>query len=95
MSGQHFSRRQGGFPDHGADWWAAQRDWAEPEHGFYAFCIDIHQAATGTDAGRLFAWFIRICLLAQTRKIEFALAGEEAERGGLASKADWLLLEQV
>lgn len=52
--------------------------------------MDIHQAAT--EADRLFALFIRIRLLAQTKKIEFALTGEEAVRSGLVSEDDWLLL---
>lgn len=61
----------------------------------YAFLMDADQIAIEIEADRLFAVFIRVRLLSQTRKIEFALAGEEAVRGGLISVADWAMLREV
>lgn len=57
--------------------------------------MHLSERATEAEADRLFAVFIRIRLLAQTRKVEFALAGEEAVRGGLVAEADWQLIRQV
>ena len=57
--------------------------------------MELRERATEAEADRLFAVFIRIRLLSQTRKIEFALAGEEAVRNGLVTEEDWLLIKQV
>lgn len=57
--------------------------------------MDLHQVAIEAEADRLFAVFIRIRLLAQTRHIGFQVAGEEAVRNRLVAEADWMLIKEV
>jgi hypothetical protein len=57
--------------------------------------MDPHRAAVEAEADRLFGVFIRIKTLAQSRRISFDLAGEEAVRNGLISEADWLTIKQI
>lgn len=74
---------------------ATHGDWTGAIDVLYAFAMDTQQAAIEAEADRLFAVFIRIRLLAQTRSIEFALAGQQAVRDGMVAEADWRLIRQV
>ena len=57
--------------------------------------MDMHQQAIEAEADRLLGVFIRIRMLAQFQRIEFALAGEDAVRKGLVTEVDWLVIKQV
>ena len=57
--------------------------------------MDTHQAIIEAEADRLFAVFIRIRLLAQTRGVQFAQAGAQAVAEGMVDEADWPLIRQV
>ena len=61
----------------------------------YTFHMDMHQQAIEAEADRLLGVFIRIRMLAQFQRIEFALAGEDAVRKGLVTEVDWLVIKQV
>lgn len=57
--------------------------------------MDLRQAATEAEAGRLFGLFLRIRVLAQTRGLEFLQAGDEEARNGLVTAEDWALIRQA
>lgn len=57
--------------------------------------MDVNRIAIEAEADRLFAVFIRIRLLAQTRGLQFDQAGEQAVTEGMVSEGDWLLIRQV
>ena len=57
--------------------------------------MDVNRIAIEAEADRLFAVFIRIRLLAQTRGIDFEQAGAQAVHEGMVSEGDWLLIRQV
>jgi hypothetical protein len=50
--------------------------------------MDLRQAATEAEADRLLGVFLRVRMLAQSRRIDFKQAGEEVVRKGLVSEAD-------
>ena len=57
--------------------------------------MDLSERTTEAEADRLFGVFLQVRLLAQSRRIDFLQAGEEAVRNGLVAEEDWLVIKQV
>ncbi len=57
--------------------------------------MDPHRAAIEAEADRLSGVYLRVKLLAQTRRLDFLAAGAEAVRNGLVSAEDWVVVRDA